>query len=311
MMLGKRIILGAAILSVGLSAQTWAHDPPDLLIPAAQFPPGAEPVIDGNPVEWGPIPVETYGSVGELMYPVGAATREGRALENASQGDINPADFQIKHKLGWSPTTNGFYVLTEVFDDLHFIGRPDPARFWLDDSVEYGLNFKHQASEDQTFNDGDIVTLQKYKFAYPPLEGEWQFYEPQGNLPWLTSGTRWFDIGITFEGEEFGESTYFYELRIRPIAEMPNSESATEDQAVEGILQEGMIIHWGNMISDTDEGGTEDQHRETQWSTSPSGAAANGTTDVLLSPVDPGIEFVEQQTAVEATSWARVKAQYR
>jgi hypothetical protein len=305
----KRIIVGVAVL--GLSAQTWAHDPPDLVIPAAHFPVGNEPVIDGLPGEWDPIPVETYGSVGELLYPVGGATAEGEPLEFAGQGDINPSDFQIRHKLGWSKSENKFYWLTEVFDDLHFIGRLDPNRFWIDDSIEYGVNFKHQAGQGGTYGDGDVLTEYRYKYTYPALEGQYEFLEPHGNLPWMKDGTKWITFGATFTGEEFGESTYFYEIGITPIEEMPNSADATEDQVIEGILEEGMIIHWGNMISDTDEGGTADQKRETQWSTAPSGAAGNSVQDVLMAPLDPNISFVQRASSVEAASWAQIKAQYR
>lgn len=309
----KRIILGIAVLSVGLAAPSLAHDPPDLLIPAVQFPPGAEPVIDGNPAEWGVVSVDTYGSVGELLYPVGAATGEGRVLENAGQGEINPADFQIRHKVGWSPSTNKFYWLTEVFDDLHVTSRLDPGRFWVDDSIEYGFNFKHQAIDDQVYSEGDVSTQFTYKWTLPPLEGQYEFLAPRAERTWLRDGTKWIDIEYTFEGDEFGESTYFYEVSITPIEELPNTEDATEDQAVEGIMQEGMIVHWGNMISDTDADfiGTEDQIRETQWSTAPSGAAGRSVTDVLLAPIDPGITFAERATAVEAASWARIKAQYQ
>ena len=311
----KKIVLGIAVMSLVLAAPSLAHDPPDLIIPAAQFPAGLEPIIDGNPVEWGPISVETYGSVGELLFPVGAATKEGRVLENAGQGEINPADFQIRHKLGWSPNTNMMYWHTEVYDDLHVTSRLDPGRFWVDDSIEYGFNFKHQAIDDQVYNKGDVSTQFTYKWAVPPREGQYEFLNPRPERVWLLDGTKWLNFEYTFEGDEFGESTYFYEVSITPIEELPNTEDATEDQAVEGILQEGMVVHWGNMISDTDEDfiGTEDQIRETQWSTAPSGAAGRSSTDVLLAPIDPGITFVEQSgsTAVEAASWANIKAQYR
>ena len=46
-------------------------------------------------------------------------------------------------------------------------------------------------------------------------------------------------FGWGYDGEQFGESTYYYELAITPIISMPNDESATPEQAVIFDLAEG------------------------------------------------------------------------
>ena len=305
----KRIILGVAALSVGLSSPTVAHDPPDLIIPAAQFPAGAEPVIDGNPVEWGPISVETYGSVGELLYPVGAATKEGRVLENAGQGEINPADFQIRHKLGWSANTNKFYWLTEVYDDLHVVGRLDPGRFWVDDSIEYGFNFKHQAIDDQIYTEGDVSTQFTYKWTIPALEGQYEFLNPRAERTWLLDGTKWLNIEWTFEGDEFGESTYFYEAWIRPFDFIP--DDGDRAAAEETDLEEGQVIAISWTFGDFDTpGGAALEDYQGFWSVSPNGCC-RADNDMVMSELDDSIAWGEQATAVESNSWGRIKTEFK
>ena len=296
------------VLGIWIASIAQAHDPPDLLLLAVQFPDTNVPVIDGFDDDWSAIPVDQYGIFAETTYPVGAATSEGRALEFASQGEIDPSDMNFRHLLGWSDSQNMFYITTSVYDDLHVTNRQDPGRFFWDDSYEMGLNADHTAIDDQ--NQGDVVNGFYYKYALPPKDGAFEFFRPNVNLPWLVNGTRYVEIAWSFTGEEFGESTYIYELRILPIAQMPLSDEATEDQVVVWDLVEGQIIHWGNMVTDVDVLTGDADYREGQWSTSPGGAAGRPVSDVFLSPIDPGIEWPEA-TAVEAESWGRIKAQYQ
>ena len=297
------------VLGIGIASIAQAHDPPDLLLLAVQFPDTNVPVIDGFDDDWSAIPVDQYGIFAETTYPVGASTREGRALEFASQGEIDPSDMNFRHLLGWSDSQNMFYVTTSVYDDLHVTNRQDPGRFYWDDSYEMGLNADHTNIDDQ--NSGDVANGFYYKYALPPKDGAFEFFRPNVNLPWLVNGTRYVEIAWSFTGEEFGESTYIYEIRILPIAQMPLSDEATEDQVVVWDFEEGQIIHWGNMVTDVDVLTGDADHRHGQWSTSPGGTAGRPVSDVLLSPIDPGIEWPEPTTAVEAESWGRIKAQYQ
>ena len=89
------------------------------------------------------------------------------------------------------------------------------------------------------------------------------------NLPWMTSGSQWIEIASTFEGEEFGESTYTYELRILPIERMPRSDEATEDQVEIHDLTEGGVIHVTATVNDVDGGAGDGDNRIGMWSTNP------------------------------------------
>jgi len=308
-MLRSCTFLLVAVSLIAMPFAATAHDPPDLIIPSVQFPDGNAPIIDGNTDDWAPVPREQYGVVGETLFPVGSTTGEGRACEFCEFGGINPSDMQILHLTGWNDSNNSFYWLTEVFDDIHVTRRNDPGKFFWDDSIEYQFNFAHESAEEH--NQNDIVTSVDYNYALPPVDGAYEFYRPLRNLPWLVNGSKWIELAWTFDGEEFdGPSTYFYEFRITPIESMPNSEEATEDQVVEGDLQEGGIYHWGNMVNDVDETDGSFENREAQWSTAANGGNARALTDVLLAPLDPGITWPEGSTAIEAQSWGRIKAQF-
>ena len=154
------------VLGIGIASIAQAHDPPDLLLLAVQFPDTNVPVIDGFDDDWSAIPVDQYGIFAETTYPVGASTREGRALEFASQGEIDPSDMNFRHLIGWSDSQNMFYVTTSVYDNLHVTNRQDPGRFYWDDSYEMGLNADHTNIDDQ--NSGDIANGFYYKYALPP-----------------------------------------------------------------------------------------------------------------------------------------------
>lgn len=300
-----RLIASAGIILLPFAAQ--AHDPPDVILNAAQFPDGNSPIMDGDPSDWAPIP-DGYAVFGPQLYPVGSSSGEGRHSEFFSQGDIDASDMQIKFLAGWNESSNNFFWYSEVFDDIHITRRQDASKFFWDDSVEYQFNYNHEAAEDQ--NQGDMVTSVDYNYAMPPVDGAWEFYRPLRNLPWLVSGSKWIEVGWGFDGEEFGTSTYYYEFKITPIASMPLSEDALESQVVEGDLEEGMIVHWGSMVNDVDETDGSYENRETQWSMAASGGNASDVTDVLLAPMDPSIEWGEPSTSVEARSWGRIKSQF-
>jgi hypothetical protein len=305
-----RLVAVAGILAVPFAVQ--AHDPPDLILPAVQFPDGNTPIIDGNLDDWAPVPPEQYGVFTEQMCPVGSSSQEGGPNEDAICGGLDPSDMAFTHMTGWNESGNWFYWTSEVFDDVKVARRQDPGRFYWDDSIEYQLNYRHEALED--FNGGEggtIVTSVDYNYGIPPVDGAYEFYRPLRNLPWLVNGTQWVTLGWTWDGEFVdGAGTYFYEFRVRPIAEMPLSEDATEDQVVIGDLSEGQIVHWGQMVNDADEGDGSTNFRKAQWSLAPSGGNAAAVTDVLLAPMDPGITWGPPRTAVEATSWGRIKAQF-
>ncbi len=293
--------LTITVASLGLVVAAQAHEPPGELLVAVNFPDANVPVIDGDPSEWAPVPLDQYGIFSESLYSL-----DGFAGDNVPRGGLDASSLQIRHIVGWNDATNNVYFTTRVFDDRHVTQRQDPGRFYWDDSVEYEVNAQHQALADQ--NQGDDATNFSYKFAFPVFQETFEWYRPNRNLPWLTSGSQWIEIAHTFTGEEFGESTYDHEIRILPISRMPRSEEATEDQVEIHDLVEGEIIHVTATVNEVDGGEGEGDNRIGQWSTNPI-QCCTALNDLLLAPADPNIDW-GSATAVESNSWGRIKAQF-
>jgi len=294
-------ILTTAFASLGLVVAAQAHEPPGELLVAVNFPDANVPVIDGDPSEWAPVPLEQYGIFSESLFSI-----HGFAGENVDRGGLDASSMQIRHIVGWNDETNNVYITSRVFDNIHVTQRQDPGKFFWDDSVEYELNAAHQARDD--LNPGDDATSFSYKFAFPVYQETFEWYRPILNLPWMTSGSQYIEIAHSFTGDEFGESTYDYELRILPIHRMPRSDEATEDQVEVHDLSEGEIIHITLTVNDVDGGDGDGDNRIGMWSTNPISCCHAGQ-DLLLTPADANIDW-GTGTSVEANSWGRIKAQF-
>ena len=160
-----------------------------------------------------------------------------------------------------------------------------------------------QGGLDNWTRSGTIQHHHREHFIAGPVEIELQ-------LAVLVDGTEWVDFGWGFDGEQFGESTYRYELAITPITSLPNDASATPDQAVVFDLGENEIIHTSITVGDFDEACTECVLESYQgfWTMSPE-MCCTGTNDVVLAEMEPSLASAAS-TAVESVSWGQIKAAY-
>ena len=117
------------------------------------------------------------------------------------------------------------YLASQIYDNIHNIDRSFGDCHCLDDNWEIEINPDHSASEEQNL-EGNPVNNISYKWVVPPLDGVYQSIEPIGDLAWLSDDTEFVDMSWSFTGEQFGESTYFYEIRLIPIDALPR-EGAT------------------------------------------------------------------------------------
>ena len=142
----------------------------------------------------------------------------------------------------------------------------------------------------------------------PPVEGAYQFYRPVRALEWFVDGSDFITFGWGYDGEQFGESTYYYELAITPLTSLPNDESATPEQAVIFDLEENEIIHTSVTVGDFDEPCTECVTESYQgfWTMSPENCCT-ATNDVVLAEMEPSLAEMEG-TAVEDVSWGQIKS---
>lgn len=294
----KRLIM-SLILAGAVAAS--AHNPPGELFFAAQFPDNIVPRMDGNLSDWDIVPIDPYTIRNDRLYsPVAEIQPVGR-------GEIDASDINIRHLMGWNDNLNKLYFMTEVFDNIHNIDRENPSAFWQDDAWEVEVNPDHSSTEEHNV-EGESANNISYKWAVPPVEGAYQFYRPNRGIAWFIDGSSWVDFGWGFEGDQFGESTYFYELAITPIQSMPTGDDVTEDQVVVHDLEEEEIIHLSMTVGDFDEPCTECvlESYHGFWTTSPE-SCCTGTNDVVLAPVEPSIaDFAA--TAIEEVTWGQIKA---
>ena len=293
----------AAALVTAMSSMAFGHAPPGELYFAVQFPDNLVPTMDGDLSDWDIVPIDPYTIRNDRLYsPVAEIQPVGR-------GEIDVSDINIRHIMGWNENANKLYVMSEVFDNIHNADRENPAAFWQDDAWEVEVNPDHTPTEEHNL-EGEPANNFSYKWAVPPVEGSYQYYRPVSALEWLVDGSEWVSFGWGFDGEQFGESTYRYELAITPITSLPNDASATADQAVVFDLGENEIIHTSITVGDFDEACTECVLESYQgfWTMSPE-MCCTGTNDVVLAEMEPSL-MEEASTAVDVVSWGQIKAAY-
>jgi hypothetical protein len=298
----RKVFAGVSIAFLSLATIASAHNPPGELFFAVQFPDGAVPSIDGDLSDWDIVPANPYSVLNDRLYsPVADIQPVGR-------GEIDASDMNIRHLFGWNENANKLYVASEIFDNVHNTDRENPSAFWQDDAWEVEVNPDHTATEDHNA-EGEPANNFSYKFAVPPVDGAYQFYRPMANLAWLVDGSDWVSFGWSFTGEQYGESTYYYELAITPIESLPRTDDATPEQAEVYDLIENEIIHLSITAGDFDEACTECvlESYHGFWTMSPE-SCCTGTNDVVLAEVDPAM--ADAGTAVEDVSWGKIKAGY-
>lgn len=295
----KRLILSASLV---IAVAVSAHNPPGELFFAAQFPDNLVPNMDGNLADWDIVPIDPYTIRNDRLYsPVAEIQPVGR-------GEIDASDMNIRHVVGWNDNSNKIYIMSEVFDNIHNTDRQDAARFNHDDAWEVEVNPDHTPTEEHNQPEQPANNF-SYKWAVPPVEGQYQFYRPNASLSWLVDGSKWVDFGWGFSGDQFGESTYRYELAVTPIESMPRDNATPESSAVEHNLEEEEIIHLSITVGDIDEPTTGDFVLESYqgfWTLSPE-SCCTGTNDFVMAPVEPSIAELSA-TAVEEVTWGQIKA---
>ena len=294
-----------------------AHEPPGEITLAVNFPPGNEPVADGDPSEWDIIPRGPYAITSDELFSHFGLEQRERDGATLARGEMNLASLDTEYILGWSDSKDRVYYVMRVFDDVHVTRRQELGRFFWDDAIETFFLFNHISGEEvRALNDDGFNSSIELTFAVPPIEDSWQFPFCRACTDWLYSGGEFFTFGWSFEGEEFGESTYYYELDLGAYSGYPAGlgDELTAADVVSTTLNEGDIIHYTISLGDVDGGEgirtdeTGDLRTGGYWSTTSGGDASwLGQHDLLLSPADDTIAF---PTAVESDSWGRIKAQF-
>jgi len=272
--------------------------------------------MDGNIADWAGIEATdaaTWNAVAvttEEYYEVLAGLGVGGA-------GVDLSTIAITAAMGWSDATDRFYLMAEVFDDLHQTDRENPNELWSDDCWELGIDAGHTGgtydppadgwADDETKKEILGSRFQSFKFAVPPYPGVMQYYG-SGAATWyigdtgLPGNNPYWDAGWSYTGDQFGESTYTMEVMLTPWEHLdwrgPETSKILD-------LEAGMISGVGWAFGDFDE-----IQREYKGYWTISGANTNrgvSLSDVYLLPTT---EITGGPTAVESKTWGRIKSQF-
>jgi hypothetical protein len=290
----RSIALGlVAVLVLGLASFAGAHAPVGELFFLVQFPDNVVPTIDGDLSDWNIVPESPYVIRADKLF-------DPAQFQEAGRGELDQSDFNPVHILGWNENFNKLYFATSIFDNIHNIDRENPAYHWNDDNWEVEVNPTHLAAEEQNLAD-ESVNRVAYKWVVPPLEGIYQSIEPIGDLTWLSDGTEYVSFGWSFDGEMFGESTYYYELSVTPIATL-SREGATPANTEFYDLEEDEAIHISFFNGDIESG----DDYQGFWGSSPESSNI-ALQDFIPAPMEDSVAEIAA-TAVEGVSWGQIKA---
>jgi hypothetical protein len=300
----KRAVTGitVAALMLGMTSMAGAHSPPGELFFAVQFPDEAIPVMDGNISDWDIVPESPYHVRNDRL------SAPDPSILTAERGSQDPSDLNMNHVIGWNDAQNKLYFMSEIFDNIHNVDREDAARFWDDDALE--IEMKPDATPAELNNpEGEPANNISYKWVVPPVEGQYQYIEPIGTYAWLQDGTEYVDFGWSFTGEQYGESTYFYELAIIPIEALSRDEATSLEGSIIFDLEDGALIHFTVNTGDIDVPGGNDAY-QSFWGMNADVPCCNATADLVMAELDPLLleALADRPTAVESTSWGRLKA---
>jgi len=281
----------ALILSVVLVASTsWAHLPVDVVFPAVQFPDGNIPNIDGNLVDWDVI-TEGYWinheQLTETVKGVGTAW--------------DATDLALRAIVGYNPNTNKLYVMEDRFDDQIWVTTGwEPMEMVFDADHSGGMFNVWPDVDDQDQKDllhGSHAQNYGWNQGGPGLN-HW------GKAQWITEAP-YGAFAKTQTVDEGGEGQFHAEYQLTPF---DNLNWNGIDQSTIGSLVENNITGYHFTIIDSDV-----ETYEGYWTLS--GATdsyfqGDLLSDFFLAPIDPDIDWGNQMTSVEASSWGRIKSTF-
>ena len=283
------LVFGAILIA----STCWAHLPVGVVFVAAQFPDANVPVIDGNLIEWDVIPDPywiNHEQLTETVRGVGTAW--------------DATDLALRAIVGWNPTTNKLYIMEDRFDDAIWVVTGwEPMEQVFDADHTGGMFNVWPDVEDQDQKDrlhGSQAQNYGFNQGGPGLnhwgKAQWAALPPYGQA----ANTQTADEG----GEGFFRAEYMW----TPWADLDWNGVGT---STIHQLAEGAVTGYHFTIIDDDD--LDLAGYEGYWTLS--GATdsyfqGDLLSDFLLAPIDPDIQWGEQQTAVEANSWGRIKSTF-
>ena len=293
-------------LSVVCAAAFALVSPANAHVGAEYFIPGvpnpSAMTIDGLEDDWGWLD-EEFILTTEGMFTAGGET-------------IEKEDYDVSILMAWStPPDNRFYFFIRVQDDTLRLVEEDQKRWWSDDCIQITFDPDHSGGDFLGENVDQVLNAQRYHLRIKPLPGQPVAYnslleyidlppigwssdvfegEPTGDI---------FEIAWTLnppDAEHFSTNvSYTFEFRNA----FWDIHGVTREEAVRHIFENDQVTHIGVRPLDGDTGGARHQLYPLGGST---GQDQKG--DQMLDYILLEADEVEEDTAVEATSWGRVKS---
>ncbi|MFO0954194.1 MAG: PKD domain-containing protein [Isosphaeraceae bacterium] len=269
-------VLAAALGACGLER-------PGVEFRVFQFPADRIPRIDGRTDDWAVVP-ESYAVGNDQL----------RETVNGLGGRHDPADLDVKVKVGWVKGQNHLYFLYEASDDYWDFSRPDLHNDIFEVVVDGDLSggpLIRQMHPDpslrgkpSTHYDFHGVHAQNYHIFTPPAEGkDWAMV--WGAQPWA-KGLPYANAAYQYDFKPGGKGKLVLEFFITPFDLAPPDP----ERAVPSRLVENKVIGLSWAVLDYDDERSEKY--EGFWNLSHKTTMYGNASDLVafrLMPVEPAL----------------------
>jgi hypothetical protein len=298
----KLLLLGCGLV-LGVVATASAHSGWDLFLP--EVPDPAAMTMDGDESDWG-------------WYDTDLGFIYDRGDFYAEQGDVELADWNGLWYLAYSrPPENRLYFFARVQDDLLRREQTDLNQMWRDDFLQLNLDNDHSGGPGRGEDLDQARNHQRYHIRILPgddgvvaYNGQIEFLGDDG-LSWSQdvdlegNVTGHWDIAWTVDPPDAAHGTENVEYTIEARLDTWDDHNLTEAESVRHVYAPGQVVGMFPRMHDGDEDPMERQYFLRDRITGenhPSGPSvdADKMPDFTLLEADG-------MTAVESTSWARIK----
>ena len=298
-----QMLLGGA-LALLVSATAWGHVGVEYFYP--QVPDPASMVMDGKADDWGWLDQEEFAITTEQMF--------GQQGEEISREDIDVAFW-----MAWSaPPDNRLYFYAVVTDDTLKLLESDQKRWWSDDIIQITFDADHSGGDFLGENLDHVLNGQRYHLRINPGPGQPVAYNSQleyidlPEIGWSSDvfngePTPWFEVGWTLlpSGAGHGSTNVTWTMEFR--CALWDSYATTPEESVRHVFAENQVIHVGPKFNDR-EPVASDEASPFRHNLLPLGSAAAQDQKGDQMPDWIGLGTDDEPTAVEETSWGRVKS---
>lgn len=239
----RKVIVTFAFIGISVLTPTLSHAlaRPETEFKVFQFPPDMIPRIDGNTADWDMVTGD---------YIIGSDQLTDNKTEGALHPAINPADLDVRVRVGWVKGLDRLYFLYEAYDDdwNMFYKRGDIFEIAVDADCSGGpYDANPQLDSERAYFDFKGVHAQNYHIFTPAGEGrDWALIP--GCNPWIRE-LPWANGAYSYSFREGENGHLVCECWITPFDYAPYEGP---ERAVVSKLAENALIGLSWAILDYD-----------------------------------------------------------